>query len=67
MATQTAVTWNGTAFEPLEHDDYKSARGYVAEFVAFHATEVGYRARRIEPDVWRITGSGGTIVIRIQG
>ncbi len=61
----TQVTWNGETFEPLDHDDYKSARGYVAEFVTFHGTEAGMSSRRIAPDVWQITGHGDTLTIRI--
>ena len=68
MATQTAVTWNGTRFEPLDHESYRAARGYVAEFVHFHATEAGYHCRRIEPDVWQIKGSRDeTLTIQIIG
>ena len=62
---QTIVTWNGERFEPLDHEDYRAARGYVAEFVAFHGTEGGCSSRRAAPDIWRIDAGRDILTIEI--
>jgi hypothetical protein len=62
---ETIVTWNGQRFDPIDHASYRDARGYVAEFVTFHATEAGYSSQRIRPDVWRITNGADVLDIAI--
>lgn len=63
---QTAVTWNGQAFEPMLHESYLEARAYVAEFVAFHGTEQGASSRLVGPDSWQIVVDGSTLSISIR-
>lgn len=62
----TVLTWNGQRFEPMEHDAYRAARGYVAELVTFHGTEAGMTSRRVGPDRWQITGLGDILTVAIE-